>query len=124
MLPMPRDPVLDATAALLLDPYGFIAKRCRRLGADVFETRILLQPTICLSGRDAAELFYDESRFVRGGAPPRRLVRTLFGRGAVQSLDGEAHRHRKRMLLSLVTPERIAALVRIADELWPAYVRA
>lgn len=48
---IPRDPRFDGTRALLRDPYGFIAARSRRLGSDVFETRVLLRRTLCLSGR-------------------------------------------------------------------------
>lgn len=87
----PRDSSPDSTLALLRDPYQFIAKRCRTHGADLFETRLLLRKTICMSGPEVAELFYDGSRFTRHGAAPQRLQKTLFGKGGVQGLDGEAH---------------------------------
>jgi hypothetical protein len=70
---IPHDRLPDSTLAFGLDPYGFIAKRCRRFGTELFQARILLQPTICMLGRAAAELFYDETRFQRAGAPPTRL---------------------------------------------------
>lgn len=117
---MPRERSPDSTAALLVEGYEFISNRCRKHGSDVFEARILLQPTICMRGRDAAELFYDPSRFRRQGAAPRRMQRTLFGRGGVQGLDGEAHRHRKQAFLDLMGPERIDALVEEATERWRA----
>lgn len=92
---MPRGTRLDSTLALLRDPYGFIARRSRRFQSEVFETRLLLRETICMTGPRAAELFYDEERFMRRGATPGRIQDTLFGRGGVQGLDGTAHRHRK-----------------------------
>jgi fatty-acid peroxygenase len=45
---------LDRTLALALDGYEFIGKRCQRHGPDLFQTRLLLQPTICVQGADAA----------------------------------------------------------------------
>lgn len=51
----------------------------------------------------AAELFCDESRFVRRGATPGRIQRTLLGRGGVKGLDDEPHRHRKAMFMSALT---------------------
>ena len=106
----PRDKSFDSTLALIRDPYEFIAKRCRRYGSDLFQTRLMLRKTICMTGPEAAELFYDEERFVRRGATPGRIQKTLFGRGGVQGLDDEAHRHRKQMFMALMTPERIGDL--------------
>lgn len=113
---IPHAPHPDSTIALLLDPYRFIGKTCARLGTDVFQTRLMLQPAICMVGKEAAELFCDTSRFIRSGATPIRIQMTLFGAGGVQGLDGEAHRHRKAMFLSLVTPERVQALAAITAE--------
>lgn len=118
--PIPRDPLPDSTLALALDPYRFISRRCRRFGTDLFETRLLLQKTICMTGRNAAELLYDQRHFLRHGAPPARLQKTLFGTGGVQSLDGQAHRHRKRMFMSIVEPQRVTRLGELADEQWRA----
>jgi fatty-acid peroxygenase len=74
-------------------------------------------------GKEAAELFYDPQRFMRRGALPGRIEKTLFGQGGVQGLDDEAHRHRKQMFLSLMTPERIEALRQTTDEWWRRYAR-
>lgn len=120
---IPRDPSFDGTLALMRDPYGYVSERCRRHGSDLFETRLMLRKTVCMAGPAAAELFYDESRFTRSGVAPGWLRETLFGRGGVQGLDGEAHRHRKRMFLSLVTPERVAELGRVTADKWRACAR-
>ncbi|WP_437300402.1 cytochrome P450 [Sorangium sp. So ce426] len=120
---IPRDPLPDSTLAMLMDPYRFIMRRCRLFGSDLFETRFLLQRTICMTGPEAARLLYDPSRFMRQGASPRRIQATLFGRGGVQGLDGEAHHHRKRMFMSMMTPAAIQRLVDIAADLWRARLR-
>lgn len=107
---IPRDKSLDATVSLLLDPYGFIGDRCRRHRADLFETRLMLRRTICMTGPAAAEIFYDEARFMRRGAMPERIRKTLLGRAGVQGLDDADHKHRKQMFMSLMTPQRIGEL--------------
>lgn len=113
---IPHTPSPDSTIALRLDPYRFVARMCARLGTDVFQTRIMLQPAICMTGKEAAELFCDPSRFIRSGATPPRILKTLFGTGGVQGLDGEAHRHRKAMFMALVAPERVQRLSAITAE--------
>jgi fatty-acid peroxygenase len=118
MAAMPRDRSPDSTVAFMRGGYGFISRRWERYGSDIFEARILLQRTIFLRGRDAAELFYDAERFRRHRAAPVRMERTLLGLGGVQSLDGAAHRHRKRLLTSLLRPERIRGLADRFGDLW------
>ena len=78
----------------------------------------MLRRTICLTGRDAAELFYDPERFIRRGAAPEPAATVLFESKGVQSLDGEAHRHRKEMFLNIFTPARVAELVRFTEQEW------
>lgn len=123
MAHIPRDKGLDSTLALLLDGYTFIAKRCQRYQSDIFQTRLMLRTTICMSGPQAAELFYDQRRFMRRGAAPGRIQKTLFGQGGVQGLDDEAHRHRKQMFMSLMTPERISQLGNLTDDWWRTYAQ-
>jgi fatty-acid peroxygenase len=117
---IPRETSPDSTIALRLDPYRFIAKRCRHYGTDLFETRLLLQKTVCMTGPEATRFFYDPDRFERHGAMPSAIRKTLLGQGGVQGLDGEAHRHRKEMLMALMTPERIDHLVKRAEAEWEA----
>jgi fatty-acid peroxygenase len=119
---MPRDRQLDSALAYLRDGYRFIGARCDRYHSDAFETRLLLRRTICLRGRDAARLFYDEERFQRRGATPRRVQATLQGASGVQALDGAPHRRRKALLLSFMTPESIESLVRRFEREWQAHL--
>src|SRR5262245_56793260 len=115
MRDMPRAPEFDSTLSLKRDPYHYIARTADQVGSDVFATRILLQPAICMTGREAVRLFYDEDRFMRSGAAPARLQRTLFGCGGVQSLDGTIHEIRKGMFMSLMTAPRITELGDLFD---------
>ena len=79
---------LDSALTLYRDPYRIISRRCRRFGTDLFEVRLLLRRTICLTGPEAAGLFYRDDLFSGRGAAPERLKATLFGRGGVQGLAG------------------------------------
>jgi fatty-acid peroxygenase len=116
--PLARDRAIDATIAVFRDPFRFILERARCLGTDAFETRIALRPTICLTGIDGARLFYDPERFERRGAMPEPIQATLFGRGGVQMLDGEAHHHRKASFLALLDGPAIGRLGELADAEW------
>lgn len=115
---IPSDMRLDGTLALLRHPFRFIPEGCRKLKSDVFQTRVLLRKTLCMTGPETAALFCDPAHFIREGAVPRRIMKTLFGLGGVQALDGLAHRHRKSLFMSWMTPERIAAMSTIARRIW------
>jgi fatty-acid peroxygenase len=120
----PRDRRLESTLALRRDPYGYIARTCRALGEDLFEARIMLRPTLCMSGPEAARLFYDREHFQREGAAPLRLQATLFGRGGVQTLDDHAHQVRKALFLKTATPPAVRLLADLAEQGWRRAARA
>ena len=86
---IPRDTGLDSTWAFLQDPYRFISTRSKFHQSPVFQTRLILQKTLCLTGAEAARLICDPDRFVRQNAAPKRLQKTLFGQDGVQGLDGD-----------------------------------
>ena len=117
---VPRELAPDSAIAFRLDPYRFIQRRCWHHGTDVFEARLLFEKTLFMTGPEAAQLFYDPDRFIRSGAMPPVIQKTLLGRGGVQGLDGAAHRHRKGMLMALMAPDRIEALVEAAGAEWAA----
>lgn len=116
--PFPRAPGFDSTLAFLSEGYEFVSNRCKRLNTDVFETRLMLRPAICARGEDAARMFYHPDRFTRQGAIPPTTMRLLQDIGSVQSLSGEAHRHRKAMFMELMSPESITRLVEIMRAEW------
>ncbi|MEV0987873.1 hypothetical protein [Streptomyces sp. NPDC049949] len=64
-----------------------------------------------MRGPEAVGFFYDEGHVLRAAALPDPVLDTLFGQGAVQTLDGYAHQARKAMFLALLKDETgIAAL--------------
>ena len=115
---MPKERGIDHTFNLLTEGYNYIGKRMSEKDTDVFETRLLGKKMIVMTGRDAAELFYDETKFKRSGALPIRIQKTLFGVGGVQTKDGEKHRIRKAMFMSLMTEERLGLFRTIMEEEW------
>ena len=84
-----HDKGLDNTMDLLDEGYMFIKNRVEQYKSDIFETHLLGQKVICMTGEEAAKIFYDPELFYRNGATPKRVQKTLFGVGAIQSLDGE-----------------------------------
>lgn len=115
---IPRDYLPDSTLFLLRDGYTFIQKRCRRYQSDIFQTRVMFKKAICISGAEAARLFYDPELFMRKSAVPLRIQKTLQGVGGVQSLDGDAHKRRKTLFMSMMAPAGIALLMRHMAEQW------
>lgn len=124
MATMPVDRSPESSLAFLRAGYRFISERCDRYGTDIFATRLLLERTICLRGRPAAELFYDNERFVRAGAMPMRAQRTLTGVGGVQGLDGADHADRKAMFMSIMTPSAVSRLGQLFEDEWRARIPA
>lgn len=116
--PIPREDGMDHTFNLLREGYLYILNRRRSFNSDCFETRILGKKVICMGGKEAAEVFYDPDNFVREGSAPNRLKQTLFGKKAVQTLDGESHRHRKEMFMSIMTPENLNRLKEMVKTEW------
>lgn len=120
---IPKDKCLDNTCKLLLEGYNFIPNRCRKFKSDLFRTRLMGQRVICMSGKNAAGLFYDKVLFTRKGAIPERIQKTLFGVKAIQTLDGPEHQHRKKLFAGFMTPEAINKLVSIFRKEWQRSAR-
>ena len=70
--------------------------------------------------RDDSLLLFDKGCHVRrAGAVPPPVLATLFGRGAVHTLDGEAHRVRKAMFVELLMDDDgVATLVEGVTAAW------
>src|SRR5688572_25347960 len=122
MAQIPSDPNPDSTLALLSQGYTYIPARCRRFRSDLFRTRLMLYPAICMLGEEAARIFYEPDRFTRRRAMPPTALMLLQDKGSVQLLDGEPHRWRKRMFMSLMTPASIQELVDLAAGQWRAHM--
>ncbi|CAM3181547.1 cytochrome P450 [Filibacter tadaridae] len=115
---MPVDKGIDSTLNLMTVGYPFIQERCEALQSDVFETRLMGKKMVCMTGKDAVHLFYDTDRFQREGAIPKRIQKTLFGENGIQTIDGEKHKIRKLMFISLMTESGLKRLSAITTEQW------
>ena len=111
-------PGFDNTVALLEEGYRFIGNLCDELGSDIFGTRLMMRKVVCVRGEAAARMFYQPGRFTRRGAIPPTALGALQGPGSAQTLDGEMHRVRKAMMMSLQTPASRARLVALAEREW------
>jgi fatty-acid peroxygenase len=114
----------DSTLNIIRDPYGFISSTAKALDTDVFETRLLLEKMICMTGKQAAAVFTDQDLFIRRGAAPEFLRSTLFGNDGVQTLDDEAHLHRKTLFMSLLGPESLYHLRSIMNDWLEIYAES
>src|SRR5690625_323242 len=110
---MPREEGMDNTLRLIREGYMFISNRCHSFQSNIFETRLFGKKAICMRGKEAVELFYNNDKFKRKGAIPKRVVQSFFGEDSVQTLDEKAHQHRKDMLMSAMTSDRLQQLVNI-----------
>lgn len=115
---IPCDKAIDSTAALLMEGYHFIPRRCCKYHTKLFQTRLMCQKVFCMSGEEAAKLFYNDRWFQREGAAPKRIQKSLFGENGVQALDGEEHIHRKLMFMSIMTRKNLERLARITEAYW------
>jgi fatty-acid peroxygenase len=120
MTNIPRDRAIDGTLAVLREGYGFAPRRFRRLGTDVFRTRMMLRTAYFVQGAEAAEVFYRPDRLTRRKAMPVPTIKMLQDFGSVQTLTGPDHRHRKRMFMRLMGDAAIDRLLALADEAWHA----
>jgi fatty-acid peroxygenase len=116
---------LDDTVQLLLEGYGWLPERRHATGRRTVPARLLGLPAVGLESPDGARWFHDEDHVRRAGALPEPVRATLFGTGSVHGLDGEEHRTRKAMFVSLLTNEEgIAALVGRTTAAWDDAVKA
>ena len=115
---MPREEGIDHSLSLMREGYMYILNRRHSFNSNIFETRLLGKKAICMGGKEAAEVFYDTEKFKRKDAAPNRVVQTLFGRNGVQALDGQTHKHRKEMFMSIMSPDEIDKLTAITKKQW------
>ncbi|THJ68702.1 cytochrome P450 [Arthrobacter echini] len=109
----------DSTIPFLREGYPFISSRCDAVGKDLFSSRLgLVVPVIFIRGADAAEKFYGEDRFTREGAMPPTIQHLLQDKGSVQTLEGDAHRVRKRAFMSLMSPAAMDGLGDVFESEW------
>ncbi|MFG3251180.1 cytochrome P450 [Streptomyces sp. NPDC048187] len=119
-----RRPLMDRTPALLTEGYAWLPNRMRDSRGTVLRTRLLGRPALAVRGPEAVRFFYDETHVQRHGAVPPPVLDTLFGQGAVHTLDGAAHRTRKELFLPLLAADRVARLTEHVTTAWDEAVRS
>ncbi|MGY1620998.1 cytochrome P450 [Geodermatophilus sp. SYSU D00965] len=118
-----RRPRLDNSVQLLTQGYAWLPDKRRALGRRTVATRLGGLPAFGIEGPDAARFLYDEDHVRRAHAIPEPVQGTLFGKGAVHTLDGHEHRVRKAMFVALLMdPQRTAPLVERVTAAWDAAV--
>src|SRR5690625_3772276 len=115
---MPKEDGIDNSLSLMREGYMYISNRSHSFNSNIFKTRLLGKEAICMVGKDAAEVFYDNEKFKRHNVAPNRAIQTLFGENSVQTLDGQAHQHRKSMLMSVMTTDHLEKLTEITTKQW------
>lgn len=116
-----KDKGIDNTAKIAKQGYLYTTNQRERLGVKdgVFETRALGgKKIIILSGKDGAELFYDNDKVERSGTLPKRVVNTLFGKGAIHTTTGKVHVDRKALFMSLMTEGNLQYLRELTRNHW------
>jgi fatty-acid peroxygenase len=118
-----RRPRLDQSLPVLAKGYAWLPDRRRAAGRDTVQTRLMgVRRTLGVAGPAGARFLYDEDHVRRSGALPEPVVSTLFGHGAVHTLDGEPHRVRKAMFVQLLVDGDTADLVDRVGAAWDAAV--
>ncbi|MFC3384672.1 cytochrome P450 [Couchioplanes azureus] len=107
---------IDRTLALGIKGYAWLPDLRRRCGGAPVRMRVMGQPALGIGGVDAAEFFYGDGNLERHTALPHPVVASLFGEGAVHTLDAQAHRARKALFVSLLLGDGIDAVAKLAGE--------
>jgi fatty-acid peroxygenase len=107
---------LDQTLALAIKGYAWLPDLRRRAGGRPVRMRVMGQRAVGIEGPGATRFFYGEGNLERHNALPHPVVAALFGKGAVHTLDGAAHRARKAIFVSLLMNDGIEALAKTAGE--------
>jgi fatty-acid peroxygenase len=106
----------DQTLVAAMKGYAWLPDLRRKHQGRPFPLRIGGRRAVAISGPDAVQFFYEPGNLARRDAVPPPVVDTLFGRGAVHTLDGEAHRVRKALFVDLLMEDRIDELAKLAGE--------
>ncbi|WP_229075050.1 cytochrome P450 [Actinoplanes sp. DH11] len=115
-----RRPHIDDSLGLISQGYSWLPGRFRRAGGpSIVHTRLMGLRAVALRGPEAVRFFYDESHVRRHGAIPEPVQGTLFGHGAIHTLDGLDHRNRKIMFLSALKDVReVGRLAELTGQIW------
>jgi fatty-acid peroxygenase len=93
---------LENSPLLFAKGYGWLPDARRARARGTVAVRLGGLPATGIVGPDAARFLYDEDHVHRAHAIPEPVQGTLFGKGAVHTLDGDLHRVRKAMFVALL----------------------
>ncbi|MGK0552069.1 cytochrome P450 [Enterococcus faecalis] len=93
---------------MLAAGYTLLGNLREEVQAPVVKAKFFNKELIAIYGKEAAKTFYDPKNFKREGAMPKIVLKTLFGEGGVQTLDGKEHQQRKSYFMYLMSPQRMA----------------
>lgn len=110
----------DDSLALLTQGYAFLPNRRRREGRSSFRFGLMGKDALAGIGPDWARQVYDDRLVERSTALPGPVRDTLVGDGAVHTLDGAAHRHRKQFFLRSLDGAGVTSLAQEVLRSWDA----
>ncbi|MEU6388051.1 cytochrome P450 [Streptomyces sp. NPDC046939] len=99
--------LVPESLALLTEGYAWLPDLLRAENDTALSLRVLGKPALAVRGPEAVRFFYDEEHVRRHGALPGPVLSTLFGHGAVHTLDGAEHRSRKAFFLPLLDDDAV-----------------
>lgn len=108
----------DQSLGLLRHGYQFWELLRARRAQEVVQARLLHERVTVVRGAEAATFFYEEPDTERSSALPKSLVGPLFGQGAVHTLDGPPHAHRKALFNDHLTAYAVADVVADVTASW------
>lgn len=109
---------MESSPGIFFKRYSYFQEKFRNKNTNILQTRLLLQKATVLKSEEAAKLFYDNDRFIRKGATPKRFQKTLFGEGGMQGLDQEQHLHRKKMFMKVMGPQSLEEIKQLFKKRW------
>ncbi|MDL2076105.1 cytochrome P450 [Streptomyces sp. GXMU-J15] len=110
--------LVPESLALLTEGYAWLPDLMRAEDDTALTLRVLGKPALAMRGPDAVRYFYDEEHVRRHGALPGPVLSTLFGHGAVHTLDGDAHRQRKSFFLPLLETDAVTSSAGHIADAW------
>lgn len=98
---MPKEAGIDHSLDLLKEGYQFVSNRCQAYQSDIFETHLLGERAICMRGSDAAELFYDNSKFsIINGSKKEYVKKGIYHLNNINSYHSRLKKWIRRFNLS------------------------
>jgi fatty-acid peroxygenase len=107
---------LDQTLLAAIKGYAWLPDLRREAGGGPVHLRVMGQQAVGICGPEATRFFYAASNLERHTALPSLVVSTLFGKGAVHTLDGDAHRARKALFVSLLMSDGYDEAAKLTGE--------